>query len=71
MWDKAQGEKRMCPVCKSRALHRSQMHGVLERRILRLVGVRAFRCDKCDHRFYGFPRKQPSADGKQDNETKR
>jgi hypothetical protein len=30
------------------------MSGILERGILRSLGVRAFRCEACDARFYGY-----------------
>jgi transcriptional regulator NrdR family protein len=49
-------EVRKCPECGSGAVRRSQMRGFLERGILRPVGLRAFRCESCDARHYGFER---------------
>jgi hypothetical protein len=46
--------KRMCPRCRTAELHRSQMHGLIERSILRPVGIRAYRCAGCDERFLRF-----------------
>jgi hypothetical protein len=46
--------KRMCPRCRTAELHRSQMHGLIERNILRPVGIRAYRCAGCDERFLRF-----------------
>ena len=47
---------RRCPECGSDEVRRSHMRGVFERGILRLIGVRAFRCDSCDHRHFAFER---------------
>ena len=44
----------MCPSCRSGQLHRSQMRGLLERGVLRNLGIRAFRCERCDERFFRF-----------------
>lgn len=46
--------KRMCPRCRTSELRRSQMHGMIERSILRPVGIRAYRCASCDERFLRF-----------------
>jgi transposase-like protein len=46
--------KRICPRCRATQLHRSQMRGVVERSILRPVGIRAYRCAACDRRFLRF-----------------
>jgi len=46
--------KRMCPRCRTAELRRSQMHGMIERSILRPVGIRAYRCASCDERFLRF-----------------
>jgi Zn-finger nucleic acid-binding protein len=46
--------KRICPKCRAAELHRSQMHGLIERSILRPVGIRAYRCSSCDERFLRF-----------------
>jgi hypothetical protein len=47
-------KKRICPRCRAAQLHRSQMRGVIERNILRPVGIRAYRCAVCDQRFLRF-----------------
>ena len=46
--------RRICPRCRAAELHRSQMRGVVERGILRPVGIRAYRCAACDKRFLRF-----------------
>jgi len=46
--------KRMCPRCRTAELRRSQMHGMIERNILRAMGIRAYRCGSCDERFLRF-----------------
>jgi hypothetical protein len=46
--------KKECPACRSKMLHRSQMRGLVERAILRPLGLRAYRCGKCDERFFRF-----------------
>jgi hypothetical protein len=49
-------EARKCPECGSSTVRRSLMRGFLERGVLRPVGLRAFRCESCDARHYGFER---------------
>jgi hypothetical protein len=49
-------EARKCPQCGSVTVRRSQMRGFLERGVLRPVGLRAFRCESCDARHFGFER---------------
>jgi len=46
--------EKSCPACRSGSLHRSQMRGIVERGILRTIGLRAFRCSRCDERFFRF-----------------
>ena len=41
-----------CPLCQSKRIHKSRRQGILERTILALIFVRAFRCERCDFRFY-------------------
>jgi hypothetical protein len=43
----------ICPNCRWHRVHRSHMN-TLERGILRSLGVRAFRCEACDARFYAY-----------------
>jgi ribosomal protein L37AE/L43A len=45
--------KVICPTCRANTVRRSHMSGFLERGILRSIGIRAFRCEVCDARFYG------------------
>src|SRR5712675_1304524 len=47
-------EERKCPECGSGNMRRSQMRGFWERGVLRTIGVRAYRCEKCDHRYNEF-----------------
>jgi hypothetical protein len=47
------GERR-CPACNSTRVRRSQMRGLLERGLLKPLGVKAYRCEDCDARFYRF-----------------
>lgn len=47
-------KKHKCPKCGSKEVRRSQMRGLWERGVLRALGVRAYRCDGCDHRYYEF-----------------
>ena len=47
---------RKCPECGSRKVRRSQMRGLWERGVLRAVGVKAYRCEGCDKRYYEFKR---------------
>lgn len=47
--------ERQCPSCGSDALRRSQMRGFIERCILKVIGMKAFRCESCDRRQVGFP----------------
>jgi DNA-directed RNA polymerase subunit RPC12/RpoP len=47
-----------CPRCGSERLHRSHRDGALERYVLRLVGVRPYRCESCNERF--LSRKKPA-----------
>ena len=49
-------KKQSCPECGSKAVHRSQMRGFVERGVLKLIGVRAYRCESCDQRYYEFKR---------------
>lgn len=46
--------KRICPNCRAAELHRSQMRGLVERGLLRPMGIRAYRCAACDGRFLRF-----------------
>jgi hypothetical protein len=54
MASKTTAGKRICPRCGAAELRRSQMHGLIERNILRPVGIRAYRCAGCDERFLRF-----------------
>ena len=46
--------KRDCPHCRSVETSRSHRRGTIERYLLRVVGIRPFRCLNCDVRFYDF-----------------
>jgi ribosomal protein L37AE/L43A len=42
-----------CPKCGSGEVRRSHMRGVLGRGLLKMMGVKAYRCESCDLRYYG------------------
>jgi ribosomal protein L37AE/L43A len=46
-------QQHRCPMCGSRDVRRSQMRGLWERALLKTVGVKAYRCECCDARYYG------------------
>ena len=46
--------KRTCPRCGSEETRRSQMRGIIERGLLRTIGMRAYRCESCDYRYHEF-----------------
>jgi predicted RNA-binding Zn-ribbon protein involved in translation (DUF1610 family) len=50
----ANHKRQQCPKCGSKEVRRSQMRGIVERGVLKLVGVKAYRCESCDWRYYGF-----------------
>jgi DNA-directed RNA polymerase subunit RPC12/RpoP len=47
-------EERKCPKCGSGGMRRSQMRGFWEQVVLRTIGAKAYRCERCDHRYYQF-----------------
>jgi len=49
----ASNKRHRCPTCGSRDVRRSQMKGLWERGLLKTVGVKAYRCEHCDVRYYG------------------
>ena len=46
--------KRYCPECHSRDVRRSVRWGLVETCVLPLILMRPYRCQKCDHRFFGL-----------------
>ena len=66
-------EERKCPECGSRTVRRSQMRGLWERGVLRAVGVKAYRCEGCDKRYYEFKgsRERKSGTMMDENQDKR
>jgi hypothetical protein len=44
------------PQCRSIETSRSRRRGTVERYLLRVIGLRPFRCLNCDVRFYSFAR---------------
>ena len=46
-------KRHKCPMCGSGEVRRSQMRGLWERGLLKTVGVKAYRCEHCDARYYG------------------
>ena len=45
-----------CQACGSSVVHRDLARGWGERLLLPLLGLRAYRCVDCGHRFYDRPR---------------
>jgi len=43
----------VCPACGGSEVRKSRGRGIFERAVLRVLLVRAYRCDYCDKRFYG------------------
>jgi hypothetical protein len=41
-----------CPPRRSERIHKSRRAGIIERRILAMIFVRPFRCERCDLRFF-------------------
>jgi len=54
--EESEVEERKCPECGSGNMRRSRMRGFWERVVLRTIGVRAYRCERCFHRNYEFGR---------------
>lgn len=44
--------KRSCPHCRSQEFSRSHRRGFIEKYVLSTFRMRAYRCIKCDTRFY-------------------
>jgi hypothetical protein len=40
-----------CPQCHSERIHQARRRGVLERKVLAMIFIRPFRCERCDCRF--------------------
>jgi YgiT-type zinc finger domain-containing protein len=43
-----------CPRCNSSKIHRSRRKGLVDRSLLRVLGVHAYRCKECDERYYSL-----------------
>ena len=46
--------KRPCPHCTSTEVFRSHRRGPFEKYLFSMMGMRPYRCTKCEARFYGF-----------------
>ena len=46
--------KRPCPHCSSKEVFRSHRRGPFEKYVFSLIGLRPYRCIKCESRFYGL-----------------
>lgn len=44
----------VCPRCSSRKIRRSKRKGFWERLILDPAGIRPYRCEECDERFFRY-----------------
>src|ERR1700745_3999541 len=55
--------RRPCPHCSSTEVFRSHRRGPFEKYLFSIIGMRPYRCIKCDSRFYGFgPATEQAAD---------
>ena len=61
--------KRFCPCCGSDQILKSRFRGTIERLLLRVVRLQAYRCCDCDKRFYGHSRRKHSVDGTLSRDT--
>lgn len=50
--------KRSCPHCRSQEVFRSHRRGFIEKWLLPSFRMRAYRCIKCDTRFYALSHPQ-------------
>ena len=67
-WANVLGAKeRRCPNCGNEELRRSQMRGFVERHVLKAIGMHAYRCERCDRRYYGFHRVEAHRDTDNDH----
>jgi hypothetical protein len=46
--------KRPCPHCRSTEAFRSHRRGAFEKYLFSMIGMRPYRCSRCDSRFYAF-----------------
>ena len=46
--------KRPCPHCSSTEVFRSHRRGPFEKYVFSVIGMRPYRCIKCDSRYYAF-----------------
>lgn len=53
--------KRPCPQCSSNEVFRSHRRGPFEKYFFSVIGLRPYRCIKCESRFYGFAPTEQSA----------
>lgn len=51
-WPLQFSDRHRCPYCHSRAARRERRHGVLQRAICFLLGVRPYLCFNCDQVYY-------------------
>jgi predicted RNA-binding Zn-ribbon protein involved in translation (DUF1610 family) len=57
-------QSHICPQCGSHRIHRSLRKGVQDLVLRRMLFQVPYRCEDCDHRFFGFrvthyPKKGP------------
>ena len=50
-----------CPLCGSKEFHRSRRRGIWERFFLRVFNFHAYRCERCDARFFSKTKHAPVA----------
>ena len=51
-WEEKRKYVHRCPKCRAFEIERSSRKGLVERLLLLLARQRAYRCLKCEHRFY-------------------
>jgi YgiT-type zinc finger domain-containing protein len=56
------GRSAHCPSCGSGEVRRSRRKGVVERSLLKVLGVRAYRCEECDERYFSMGRHHKPSD---------
>ena len=49
----SEAESVHCPNCRGNMIRRSRRNGVFEKTLLKVLGVRPYRCKGCDERYFG------------------
>ncbi len=46
-------EQKSCPRCSSHSVRKSRRRGIVERVACALLQILPYRCQECDHRYFG------------------